>query len=130
MEVRIYDSLNRKVASLITVALTAGVLGVFTTFLLVPHQETRVPTPAYFILIVSAGMILAVFAVMNLMTGATIRIERLSGEVFQLNFLFGLEVRRQCFNLSEFDLSRGFRAGYQVSLGRDEELEVFLMRSH
>jgi hypothetical protein len=42
-----------------------------------------------------------------------------SGKVFQLDFLFRLEVRRQRFNLSEFDrirLSRGFRAGYQVSL--------------
>jgi hypothetical protein len=42
-----------------------------------------------------------------------------------------LEVRRQRFNLSEFDrvsLSRGFGAGYQVSLvGRDQELKVFLM---
>jgi hypothetical protein len=130
MEVRIYDSLHRKVALLVTVALTAGVLAAFTTFLLLPHQGTRVPTQAYFILIVPVGMILTVFAVMNLMTGATIRIERPSGEVFQLDFLFGLEVRRQRFNLSEFDrvsLSRSFRAGYQVSLvGRDQELKVFL----
>jgi hypothetical protein len=130
MEFRIYDNLNRKVVSLIAVALTAGVLAAFTTFSLVPHPETRVPTQAYFILIVPAGMILAVFAVMNLMTGATIRIERPMGEVFQLGFLFGLEVRRRRFNLSEFDrvsLSRGFRAGYQVSLvGRDQELKVFL----
>lgn len=61
--------------------------------------------------------------------GATIRIERPSGKVFQLDFLFGLEVRRQCFNLSEFHRQpeRGFRAGYQVSLvGRDQELKVFL----
>ena len=57
MEVRVYDSLNRKV--LITVALTAGVLAAFTMFLLLPHQGTRVPT-----------------------TGATIRIERSSGKVF------------------------------------------------
>ena len=53
-----------------------------------------------------------------------------SGKVFQLDFLFGLEVRRQRFNLSEFDrvsLSQGFRAGYQVSLvGRDQDLKVFL----
>ena len=52
-------------------------------------------------------------------TGAMIRIERPSGKVFQLDFLFRLEVRQQRFNLSEFDrvsLSRGFRAGYQVSL--------------
>ena len=53
------------------------------------------------------------------------------GKVFQLDFLFGLEVRWQRFNLSEFDrvsLSRGFRAGYQVSLaGRDQELKAFLM---
>ena len=105
MEVGVYDSLNRKV--LITVALTAGVLTALTMFLLLPHQGTRVPT-----------------------TGATIRIERPSGKVFQLDFLFGLEVRRQRFNLSEFDLvsmSRGFRAGYQVSLvSRDQELKVFL----
>ena len=84
MEVRIYDSLNRNV--LITVALTAGLLAAFNMFLLLPHQGTRVPT-----------------------TGATIRIERPSGRVFQLDFLFRLEVRRQRFNLSEF-----FRAGYQV----------------
>jgi hypothetical protein len=48
--------------------------------------------------------------------GATISIERSSGKVFQLDFLFGLEVRRQRFDLSEFDgvsLSRGFPAGYQ-----------------
>jgi hypothetical protein len=105
MEVRIYDGLHRKVASLITVALTAGVLAAFTMFLLLPHQGTRVPTQAYFILIFPVGMILAVFAVMDLMTGATIRIERPSGKVFQLDFLFGLEVRRQRFNLSEFDRS-------------------------
>ena len=42
-----------------------------------PHQGTRVPT-----------------------TGATIRIERPSGKVFQHD---GLEVRRQRFNLSESD---------------------------
>jgi hypothetical protein len=45
-------------------------------------------------------------------TGATIRIERPSGKVFQLDFLFVLEVRRQRFNLSEFDrvsLSRALR---------------------
>jgi hypothetical protein len=62
--------------------------------------------------------------------GATIRIERPSGKVFQLDFLFGLEVRRPRFNLSDFDrvsLSRGFRAGYQVSLvGWDRELKLFL----
>jgi hypothetical protein len=61
LEVKVYDSLNRKV--LITVALTAGVLAAFTMFLLLPHQGTRVPT-----------------------TGATIRIERPSGKVFQLDF--------------------------------------------
>ena len=55
-------------------------------------------------------------------TGAMIRIERPSGKVFQLDFLFRLDVRRQRFNLSEF-----FRAGYQVSLvGRDQEPKVFL----
>ena len=62
-------------------------------------------------------------------TGATIRVELPSGKVLQLDFLFGLEVRQQRFNLSEFDrvsLSRGFRAGYQVSLvGADMELKVF-----
>lgn len=130
MEVRIYDSLNRKVALLVTVALSVGVLAAFTTFLLLPHQGTRVPTQAYFILIVPVGMILTVFAVMNLMTGATIRIERPSGEVFQLDFLFGLEVRRQRFNLSEFDrvsLNRGFRAGYRVSLlGREQDVIVLI----
>jgi hypothetical protein len=67
---------------------------------------------------------------MNPSTGATIRIERPSGKVFQLDFLFGLNVRRQRFNLSEFDrvrLSGGFRAGYRVFLvGRDQELKVFL----
>jgi hypothetical protein len=53
--------------------------------------------------------------------GAMIRIERSSGKVFQLDFLFGLEVRRQRFDLSEFDgVSRGFPSEYQVSLvGRD-----------
>ena len=99
MEVGVYDSLNRKV--LITVALTAGVLAAFTMFLLLPHQGTRVPT-----------------------TGATIRIERPSGKVFQLDFLFGLEVRRQRFNLSESDrvsLSRGFRAGYPRRSGAGTE---------
>ena len=39
-------------------------------------------------------------------------------------------MRRQCFNLSEFDrvsLNRGFRAGYQVSfVGRDQQLKVVL----
>jgi hypothetical protein len=130
MEVRIYDSLNTKVASLIMVALTAGVLAAFTMFLLLPHQATRIPTVLYFILIVPVGMILAAFAIMNLMSTATIRIERTSATVFQVDFLFGLEVRRQRFNLSEFDrvsLSRGCRAGYQVSLvGRDQDLKVFL----
>jgi hypothetical protein len=80
------------------------------------------PAQAYLILIVPVAMILAAFAVMNLMTGATIRIERPSGEVFQLDFLFGLEVRRQRFNLSEFDRvspSRGFRpdTGFPSSVG-------------
>jgi hypothetical protein len=58
-------------------------------FLLLPHQGTRVPT-----------------------TGATIRIERPSGKVFQLDFLFGLEVRRQCCNLSEFDRVSLSRAAF------------------
>jgi hypothetical protein len=53
-----------------------------------------------------------------------------SRQVDRLDFLFGLEVRRQRFDLSEFDrvsLSRGFRAGYQVSLAsRAQELKVFL----
>jgi hypothetical protein len=90
-------SLNRNV--LITVALTASLLAAFNMFLLLPHQGTRVTT-----------------------TGATIRIERPSGKVFQLDFLFRLEVRQQRFNLSEF-----FSAGYQVSLvGRELELKVFL----
>jgi hypothetical protein len=73
-------------------------------FLLLPHQGTRVPT-----------------------TGATIRIERPSGKVFQLDFLFDLEVWRQRFNLSEFDRQpeRGFRAGCQVSLvGRDRRSAI------
>ena len=87
MEVGVYDRLNRKV--LIPVALTAGVLAAFTMFLLLPHQGTRVPT-----------------------TGATIRIERPSGKVFQLDFLFGLEVRRQRFNLSEFDRVSLSRAAF------------------
>ena len=50
-----------------------------------------------------------------------------------MTFLFGLEVRRRRFNLSEFDrvsLSQGFRAGHQVSLvGRDQELRSSLRRT-
>ena len=87
------------------------------------------PAELYPVLIVPAGMILALFALIRMITSARIRFERETGEVVRFYFLFGREVRRTRFNLSDFDrvsLSRGFRTGYRVSLvGRDQDLAVF-----
>jgi hypothetical protein len=108
LEVRVYDSLNRKV--LITVALTVGVLAAFTMFLLLPTKGQGCRRPER-----------------RFASSAP------QARSFSSTFLFGLEVRRRRFNLSEFDrvsLSQGFRAGYQVSLvGRDQELRSSLRRT-
>jgi hypothetical protein len=128
MEIRVYD---KKISRTITLALTASVLAAFSTFLVItPHHETRLPPEAYPILILPVGMTLVALALINMLTNAQTRIERPTGEVFRLDFLFGIEVRRQRFSLIDFDrvsLSRGYRAGYKVSLvGRDHDLTILI----
>ena len=129
MEITIYDTLNRRVVLNLTVALTAGIFAAFSTFFLMSKGRTAMPAELYPILIVPAGMILALFALIRMMTSARIRFERETGEVVRFYFVFGREVGRKRFNLSDFDrvsLSRGFRTGYRVSLvGRDQDLAVF-----
>ena len=131
MQIRVYDSLNKRVGRNMTVALTVSLLAALSTYLLVtPPHEISLPAAAYPILIAPVGMILVVFGLINMMTSAQIQIERVTGEVFRLDFLFGKQVRRQRFNLIGFDrvsLSRGYRGGYKVSLvGRDQDLTVVL----
>lgn len=130
MEIRVYDSLNKRVGRNIMVAVVAGLLAAFGTFRLTSPEGTGFPPEAYPVLVVAALIILVMFAVINVTTSRQIRIERATGEVFRLDFLLGREVRRQRFNLSDFDrvtLSRGFRAGYRVSLvGREQDLAVLL----
>jgi hypothetical protein len=129
MEITVYDSLNRRVVLNLTVALTAGILAAFSTFFLMSKERTAMPAELYAVLIVPAVMILALFALIRMMTSARIRFERAKGEVVWFYFVFGREVRRRRFNMSDFDrvsLSRAFRAGYRVSLvGRDQDLAVF-----
>ena len=129
MEITIYDTLNRRVVLNLTVALTAGIFAAFSTFFLMSKGRTAMPAELYPILIVPAGMILALFVLIRMMTSARIRFERETGEVVRFYFVFGREVRRKRFNLSDFDrvsLSRGFRTGYRVSLvGRVQDLAVF-----
>ena len=129
MEITVYDSLNRRVVLNLTVALTAGILAAFSTFFLMSKERTAMPAELYAVLIVPAVMITALFALIRMMTSARIRFERATEEVIWFYFVFGCEVRRKRFNLSDFNrvsLSRGFRSGYRVSLvGHDQDLAVF-----
>jgi hypothetical protein len=128
MEITVYDNLNRRVVLNLTVALTAGILAAFSTFFLMSKGRTAIPAELYALLIVPAATILALFALIRMMTSARIRFERATGQVVRYYFVFGREVQRKRFHLSDFDrvsLSRAFRAGYRVSLvGRDLDLAV------
>jgi hypothetical protein len=129
MELTVYDTLNRRVVLNLTVALTAGILAAFSTFFLMSKGRAAMPAELYPVLIVPAGMILALLALIRMMTSARVRFRRETGEIVRFYFVFGREVRRKRFNLSDFDrvsLSRGFRTGYRVSLvGRDQDLAIF-----
>jgi hypothetical protein len=128
MEITVYDNLNRRVVLNLTVGLTAGILAAFSTFFLMSKGRAAPSAEFYPVLIVPAGLILALFALIRMMSGARIRFNRATGEVVRFYSLFGREVRPKRFNLSDFDrvsLSRGFRAGYRVSLvGPDQDLAV------
>jgi hypothetical protein len=127
MEITVYDTLNRRVVLNLTVALTAGIIAAFSTFFLM--SKGRMPAELYPVLIVPAGMTLVLLALIRMLTGTRIRFERETGQVVRFYFVFGHEVRRKRFNISDFDrvsLSRGFRTGYRVSLvGRDQDLAIF-----
>jgi hypothetical protein len=129
MEITVYDTLNRRVVLNLTVALTAGILAAFSAFFLMSKGRAAMPAELYPVLIVPAGMILALLALIRMMTSARVRFRRETGEIVRFYFVFGREVRRKRFNLSDFDrvsLSRGFRTGYRVSLvGRDRDLAIF-----
>jgi hypothetical protein len=129
MEITVYDTLNRRVFLNLTVALTAGIIAAFSTFFLMSKGRTAMPTELCPVLIVPAGMILILFALIRMKTSARIRFKRETEEVVRFYFVFGHEVRRKRFNMSDFDrvsLSRNFRTGYRVSLvGRDQDLAIF-----
>lgn len=130
MEFSVYDGPSRRIGPAIMLAVGIGILAAFGTLLLLrPHGTARIPAESYLVLIVPVGMILALFLVISFTTSVRIRIERVTGEVLRHYALFGWEVWRQRFRLSDFDrvsLNRGFRAGYRVSLvGREEDLIVF-----
>jgi len=129
MEITVYDNLNRRAVLNLTVALTAGILAAFSTFFLLSKGRTVMPAEVYSVMIVPAAMILALFALIRLLTGARIRFERQTGNVVRFYFVFGREAGRKQFHVSDFarvSLSRAFRAGYRVSLvGRDQDLPVF-----
>ena len=129
MEITVYDTLNRRVVLNLTIALTAGIVAAFSTFFLMSEGRTAMPAELHPVLIVPAGMIIVLFALIGMMTSTRIRFERETKGVVRFYFVFGHEVRRKRFNMSDFDrvsLSRGFRTGYRVSLvGRDQDLAVF-----
>jgi hypothetical protein len=129
MEFAVHDVPNRRFGPLIGIALISGILAAFATFLLLPHGPDKVSNHSYLILILPFSMILAVLLLISIMTSVRIHVERATGQVFRLFTLFGRQVWRERFNLSEFDrvsLSRAFRAGYRVSLlGRQQDLIVF-----
>jgi hypothetical protein len=125
MEFKVYDT---RLGALISVALISGYLAAVGTGLLL-RGVTKMPTDFYFFQIFPLGGIaLAVFVIAQVTFNVRIRIERETGEVFRLYALFGREVRRQRFNLPDFDrvsLNRGFRSGYRVfMLGREQDLMI------
>ena len=130
MEFTVYDGPVRRLGLILTLPLLLGMFAAFGIYRLLPHGETstKMPVELYFSLIFPVGIVLAVFAVAEITTGVRIRIERATREMFRLYMLLGREVRRERFNLSDFDrvsLSRGFRTGYRVSLlGRERDLMV------
>jgi hypothetical protein len=99
---------------LVVVALIIGMGAVVGTFVVVRHGETTAPTGAYLFLF-PLTMILALFPLISITFSMRIRVERANGEIFRLFTLFGHEVWRQRFRLSNFDrvsLNRSFRGGY------------------
>ena len=128
MEFTVYDGQNKRAGLLIVVALIMGIVAAFGTFLMVRHGETTAP-PGSYLFLFPLTMILALFPLISITFSMRIRVERANGEIFRLFTLFGHEVWRQRFRLSNFDrvsLNRGFRAGYRVSLlGREQEVMVF-----
>ena len=130
MEFTVYERAIRRLGLVMTLSLLLGMFAAFgITYRLLPHGGTSTKMPVeFYILIFTVGIILPVFAIAEITTGVTIRIERATGEIFRMYTLLGREVRRERFNLSDFDrvsLSRGFRTGYRVSLlGRERDLLV------
>jgi len=128
MEFAVFGVERRRASLLVACALLVGMVAAFGTVILLSPDATRMRA-AFF-----PGLALPVVALSALMITAMItvriRIERATGEVFQLYGVLGLEVRRRRFTLAEFDrvsLSRAFRAGYRVSLlGRQHDLRVFV----
>jgi len=112
MEFAVYDAQCRRAGLIIGVALIVGMLTALGTFFLIPHGGSNVP-PGSYLFLFPLTMILALFPLISIMTTVRIRVDRVTGEIFRLFTLFGHEVRRQRFNLSDFDrvsLNRGFRA--------------------
>jgi hypothetical protein len=124
MEFAAYDRSYRRLGTVLAVAILLGAFGAG----LLLRGGAKMPTEFYFFQIIPVGIAFGVFVVANITTNVRIRIERETGEVFRLYLLAGREVRRQRFNLPDFDrvsLNRGFRSGYQVFLlGREQDLMV------
>ena len=129
MEFRVYDGASRRVGPILIVGLAMGMLAAFSTLLLTAQGATRIRNGVVLVLLFPGAIILALSAVISLMMSVRIRIERMTGEVLRQYAVFGLDVSRQRFRLSDFDrvsLNRNFRAGYRVSLvGREEDLTIF-----
>jgi hypothetical protein len=127
MEFSVYDGQNKKAAVLVVVALIVGMAAGVGTVVTVRHAETPAPHGSYLSLFPLA-LVLALFPLISITSNMRIRVERGSGEVSRLFRLFGHEVWRQRFRLSDFDrvsLNRAFRTGYRVSLlGREQDVMV------
>ena len=130
MEFAVYDGPNRRAGTMVGVALIFGLLASFCVFMLLSHPGKPIPAESYLPLIVLAGLILALFPVISMITSTRIRIERQRGEVLRLWSIYGHDVRTQSFHLSDFErvsLNRTFRRGYQIALvGTQQDLTVFL----
>jgi hypothetical protein len=129
MEFRVYDGASKRVGPILSAGLAAGMLAAFSALLLTAQGAARMRNGVFLVLLFPAAIILALSAALSVMMSVRIRIERMTGEVLRRYAVFGLDVSRQRFRLSDFDrisLNRNLRAGYRVSLvGREEDLTIF-----
>lgn len=129
MEFRVYDGASRRVGPILIVGLAMGMLAAFSTLFLTAQGATRIRNGLFLVLLLPAAIILALSAVHQLDDERADSHRAHDREVLRQYAVFGLDVSRQRFRLSDFDrvsLNRNFRAGYRVSLvGREEDLTIF-----